>query len=619
MNRDIIKNLEEQIKYHNDLYWNGKELEISDIEYDKLVEELRKLDPENELVTEFAKPNLTNEKLIKHSKPMLSLAKIYGKEDLVKWVRKVSRNSTEAFMVQPKYDGMSGLLENGTLSSRGDGIHGQDYTDKLKMIEFDSCEKIDPKTSTLLGEIIIRNSDFNRIYPSIRSKAGIPFKNQRNGIAGILGTDDVDFYYEQGAKITFVDYNKNSWFTTCKKFENDWDSFVKDILENVDYPLDGIVVKLVDSDYAESLGYTAHHPRGQVAFKFTNQKAHSKLIGVEWGMGKKQISAIGLIEPVEISGTTIKRVKLQLTKPKSTSVETCLIDGSLQIGDNIVVERAGDIIPHIISSTPSEKRERVEITKCPFCGGEVEILDSSIACLNPDCVEQRIQEIYCSIVTLGFKNVGEAYIRSIVMDPSLNVRNISDLMKLKPEDLKLQEYGTRKKEIFFEEVEKAKKNATKVQFLASLNFDNIGTTVPKIIVEKFDWNDIIENKIDYAKLSNIQGIGPTIFNSVKNNFKKYNSLLVEYNRSFNFQNEVENSKSKLKSGKTICFTGKMEHKRSEMEKLAESIGFVPIDKVDKTLNILVCADPNSGSSKLQKAAKYGTKIISENEFMSWIK
>ena len=182
MNSDIIKNLEEKIKYHNDLYWNGKELEISDIEYDKLVEELRKLDPENELVTEFAKPNLTNEKLIKHSKPMLSLAKIYGKEDLVKWVRKVSRNSTEAFMVQPKYDGMSGLLENGTLSSRGDGIHGQDYTDKLKMIEFDSCEKIDPKTSSLLGEIIIRNSDFNRIYPSIRSKAGIPFKNHKSAL-----------------------------------------------------------------------------------------------------------------------------------------------------------------------------------------------------------------------------------------------------------------------------------------------------------------------------------------------------------------------------------------------------------------------------------------------------
>lgn len=619
MNKDIIKNLEEQIKYHNDLYWNGKELEISDIEYDKLVEELRKLDPENELVLEFAKPNLSNEKLIKHSKPMLSLAKIYGKEELVKWVRKVSRSPQEQFLIQPKYDGMSGLLENGTLSSRGDGIYGQDYTEKLKLIEFDSVNPVDIHNDTLLGEIIIRNSDFKNIYSNIRSKAGIPFKNQRNGIAGILGTDDVDFYASQGAKITFVDYNSNSWYVTCKDFDKEWDSIIKTIQEKIDYPLDGIVIKLDDSDYAESLGYTTHHPRGQVAFKFTNQKAQSKLIGVEWGMGKKQISAIGLIEPVEISGTTIKRVKLQLTKPRSTSVETCLIDGSLQIGDSIVVERAGDIIPHIISSTPGKKRERVEIITCPFCGGEIDILDSSIVCLNPNCVEQRIQEIYCSIVTLGFKNVGEAYIRSIVMDPSLNVRNISDLMKLKPEDLKLQEYGTRKKEIFFEEVEKAKKNATKVQFLASLNFDNIGTTVSKIIVENFDWNDIIENKIDYVKLSNLQGIGPTIFSSVKDNFKKYNSLLVEYNQIFNFQNEVENSKSKLKTGKTICFTGKMEHKRSEMEKLAESIGFIPIDKVDKTLNILVCADPNSGSSKLQKAAKYGTKIISEDEFMSWIK
>ena len=609
-----IKSLEDQIRYHNDLYWNGKEVEISDIEYDKLVEKLRKLDPENELVSEFAKPNLTNEKLIKHSKPMLSLGKIYGKEDLIKWVRKVSRSANEQFLIQPKYDGMSGLLENGTLSSRGDGVYGQDYTEKLKMIEFDSVNPVDIKTDTLLGEIIIRNSDFKSIYTKVKSKSGIPFKNQRNGIAGILGTDDIDFYYNQGAKITFVDYNSRSWHVTCKDFDKEWDSIVKSIQEHVDYPLDGIVIKLDDSEYAESLGYTTHHPRGQVAFKFTNQKATSKLIGIEWGMGKKQISAIGLIEPVEISGTTIKRVKLQLTKPKSTSVETCLIDGSLQIGDNVVVERAGDIIPHILSSTPGKSRQLVKINSCPFCGGEVEIADSYIKCLNKDCKEAIIQDIYCSIVTLGFKNVGEAYIKTIVEDPNLNVRNIVDLMNLKPEDLKLQEYGTRKKEIFFEEIAKAKANATKIQFLASLNFDNIGNTISKLLVENFSWTDIINNKIDYNKLSKIEGVGPTIFKSVKMNFENSNSLILKYNESFNFQDEVE--KSEVKDGLTICFTGKMEHKRSEMEKIAEERGFIPMDKVDKNLNILVCADPNSGSSKLQKAAKYGTKIISEQDFMT---
>ena len=602
------------------MYWNQKELEISDIEYDKLVRELEELDPENDLIKSFGSKDFSSdEKLIKHSKPMLSLAKIYGKEELVKWVKKVSRNSKEQFLIQPKYDGMSGLLENGTLSSRGDGIYGQDYTEKLKLIEFDSVNPVDIKNDTLLGEIIIRNSDFKNIYPKIRSKAGIPFKNQRNGIAGILGTDEVDFYYNQGAKITFVDYNSRSWYVTCKDFDKEWDSIVKSIQENVDYPLDGIVIKLDDTEYAESLGYTTHHPRGQVAFKFTNQKASSKLIGIEWGMGKKQISAIGLIEPVEISGTTIKRVKLQLTKPKSTSVETCLIDGSLQIGDDIVVERAGDIIPHILSSTPGENRQLVKIDSCPFCGGKIKITDSSISCMNPDCIEQRVQELYCSIVTLGFKNVGEAYIRSIVNDPSLDVRHISDLFELTPNDLKLQEYGTRKKEIFFEEVAKAKAKATKDQFLASLNFDNVGSTVSKIIVENFKWNDIINNTIDYSKLANLEGIGPIIYKSIESNFKNYNSLMVKYNQSFNFQDEVENFKSENSNGETICFTGKMTYKRSEMEAIAKELGYVPMDHVDKKLSILVCADPNSGSSKLEKAKKNGTKIISEAEFLSWRK
>ena len=619
-NSKRIQELENQIKHHNDLYWNQKELEISDIEYDKLVRELEELDPENDLIKSFGSKDVSSdEKLIKHSKPMLSLAKIYGKEELVKWVKKVSRTSKEQFLIQPKYDGMSGLLENGTLSSRGDGIYGQDYTEKLKLIEFDSVNPVDIKNDTLLGEIIIRNSDFKNIYSKIRSKAGIPFKNQRNGIAGILGTDDVDFYYNQGAKITFVDYNSRSWYVTCKDFDKEWDSIVKSIQEYVDYPLDGIVIKLDDSEYAESLGYTTHHPRGQVAFKFTNQKATSKLIGIEWGMGKKQISAIGLIEPVEISGTTIKRVKLQLTKPKSTSVETCLIDGSLQIGDDIVVERAGDIIPHILSSTPGENRQLVKIDSCPFCGGKIKITDSSISCMNSNCIEQRIQELYCSIVTLGFKNVGEAYIRSIVNDTSLDVRHISDLFELTPNDLKLQEYGTRKKEIFFEEVAKAKAKATKEQFLASLNFDNVGSTVSKIIVENFKWNDIINNTIDYSKLSNLEGIGPIIYKSIESNFKKNNSLMVKYNQSFNFQDEVENFKSENSNGETICFTGKMTYKRSEMEAIAKELGYVPMDHVDKKLSILVCADPNSGSSKLEKAKKNGTKIISESEFLSWRK
>lgn len=623
-----IIELENLIRHHNDLYWNGRITEISDIEYDLLVEELRTLDPNNKLLETIGCPVLTeNEKLIKHSKPMLSLGKVYSKEDLLKWIKKISRSSEEEFIIQPKYDGMSGLLENGTLSSRGDGVNGQDYTDKLKIIEFDSDHDIDVENETLLGEILIRNDYFKNIFTKVKSKSGIPFKNQRNGIAGILGTDDVDFYYNQGARITFVDYNKYSWSTTCENFIKDWESIVNTIRTTTNYPLDGIVIKLADAEYSDHLGYTTHHPRGQIAYKFTNQMATSKLIGIEWGMGKKQISAIGIIKPVDISGITIKRVKLQLTKPKSSSVETCLIDGSLQIGDNVVVERAGDIIPHIVSSTPGEHREPVILNECPFCHGPINVNETSVECANPEgeCIEQRVQNIYCAINTLGFKNIGESYIKLIINDGFLKVKNIADLLSLKPEQMTLKEYGTKRKEIFFKEIEKAKNTATKDQVLAAINLDNIGKTVAKLLVNNFNWAKLIEGLVTDEELKAIPGIGPSII-EVYHQFNpdadgipsELTKLMRRLTPMFKFKDLVE-EKQKIGLGenstKTICFTGKMEHKRSEMEEIAKKYGLTPVDHVDKNLNILVCADPNSGSSKMQKAIKFGIKVISEKDFL----
>ena len=614
--------LENAIHHHNDLYWNGKEPEISDIEYDKLVEELRAIDPENELITSFVEENSNKEKLIKHSKPMLSLDKIYSKEDLVKWVNKNSRTKDEVFIIQPKYDGMSGLLENGTLSSRGDGICGQDYTDKLKLIEFDSDKDIDVKTTTLLGEIVISNFAFKHMYSQIKSKSGIPFKNQRNGIAGILGTDDTDFYYNQGAKITFIDYDKNSWYVVASEFEERWDEVIDIIQKTTKYPLDGIVIKIADKEYAESLGYTSHHPKSQVAFKFTNQTAVSKLIDIEWSMGKKILSAIGIIEPIEISGITIKRVKLPLTKPVNTGVNTCLIDGSLQIGDTVVIERAGDIIPHMLSSTPGENRKRVEISACPFCGSPLFINDTFIQCADTEggCIETYIQELHSSIITLGFKNVGESYIRSLVNDNNIKIRNIADLFELTPNMLTLKEYGTRKKEILFEEIEKAKKSVTKAQVLASLNMYNIGKTIAKLLTDNFDWNEFIEGKITYNQFISVQGIGNTAADTLVSGLgyecgkaKRNTNILQRMSNMCAFKEEEKND---ISNKQTICFTGKMEYKRSEMEKIAVEKGFIPIDHVDKNLNILVCADPNSGSSKLQKAAKLGIKIISVTDFFN---
>lgn len=617
-----IEQLEKVIAHHNDLYWNNKPLEVSDVEYDALVEQLRKLDPNNKLLNVIGNQDVNpNQKLIKHDKPMLSLGKVYSFGDLYNWITKVSRSEDEVFLIQPKYDGMSGLLENGKLSSRGDGIYGQDYTDKLQLIEFDlpKGKTINVSKDYLLGEIVIRNSDFKS--KQIKNKNGEFFKTQRNGIAGIIGTDDVQFYKKQGAVIAMVDYDLISYRCSKKQFSamvgnNKWNDLVEKIVNTVNYPLDGIVVKLADKKYSESLGCTAHHPRGQIAFKFTNQSKQSKLIGVEWGMGKEQLSAIGLIEPIELSGVTIKRVKLQLTEPKNTDVKTCLINKSLQIGDIVVVERAGDIIPHVTDSFPGAHRTPVIIRNCPFCGHRLEINKTSVKCVNENCKERVIQNLYNSIVALQFKNVGDKFVRLIV--DKFGVDNLYDLLTVKLDQMDDSVFGVKTKENFINEIKKATKEggADKINFLTALNIPGIGKSVSKILVDNFKWNDIINNNINYTKLCGINGIGYIIADTIEKYFNKNRDLVIKLNSLFVF--DEDNQNNTLNDSPTVCFTGKMEMKRSDMMKLARLRGLCPVETVDKNLDILVCADPNSGSSKLQKAAKYGIRIISEEDFKNGV-
>ena len=250
------------------------------------------------------------------------------------------------------------------------------------------------------------------------------------------------------------------------------------------------------------------------------------------------------------------------------------------------------------------------------------INDTFIQCADTEggCIETYIQELHSSIITLGFKNVGESYIRSLVNDNNVKVRNIADLFELTPDMLTLKEYGTRKKEILFEEIEKAKKSVTKAQVIASLNMYNIGKTIAKLLTDNFDWNELIEGKITYNQFISIQGIGNTAADTLVSGLgyecgkaKRKTDILQRMTNMCAFKEE---EKIDISNKQTICFTGKMEYKRSEMEKIAVEKGFIPMDHVDKNLNILVCADPNSGSSKLQKAAKLGIKIISVTDFFN---
>ncbi|MBR4222747.1 MAG: hypothetical protein IKR81_16430, partial [Victivallales bacterium] len=212
MTENFISHLEEQIRHHNDLYWKKGTPEISDVEYDRLVETLRSWDPENPLLKKVEAPAAAGEKIV-HTKPMLSLDKVYTKEELRQWMAKVARSSDELFFVQPKYDGISGKLEHGVLVTRGDGRIGVNITDKLAIIDIES-----EKRDGILGEIVIRNSAFETLYSGVKTKAGTPFKNSRNAVAGIVANDGVEFYQKQGARLTFIDYDTNSHSLKLNEF-----------------------------------------------------------------------------------------------------------------------------------------------------------------------------------------------------------------------------------------------------------------------------------------------------------------------------------------------------------------------------------------------------------------
>lgn len=615
--------LEEKIRAANQAYWVDNDPQISDQEYDELVEELRKIDPENELVDGFFIPTSNLKKKVIHKKPMLSLKKAYSLEEVKAWAKGLGIKNPK-LLLQPKYDGMSGKWEDKVLSSRGSGTVGEDYTDKLPIVTFLGGKKTDDK---IIGEIVITDEDWKWMQEhDVKGKSGKPFKNQRNAIAGIIGTDDAAKIYkdvnakmrkEGHALITFVKYGVHSWETTLDKIDEVWGETVEKI-KNLGYPIDGIVIKLADEEYAESLGATDHYPRGAIAFKFSNKAVWSKLIGIQWTMGKQQIAAIGNIEAVDISGTTVKNVKLQLTAPKSSAVTTYLLDGSLQIGDEVLVEKAGDIIPHIAASKPGKHRIKVALTQCPFCNGPLEITETSVICTNPHCRRKEIEKLMFAMVTLGFKGVGEKYAE--LLHDVLNVKTVDDLLSVSEMQLRKHSgFGNKMVDVFMEEQAKAK-DAGFQKILVAMDLPSIGKNVAKLLEENFEKMDIISCNFTKNDLLKVHGIGniaaEEIIEGLQDRHDEVMTTVLKYVKNLT---EDINAPKNDEEWPDICFTGKMSRPRSEMEQLARDNNMIAMGDVTSKTKFLVCADPSSNSGKMKKARKLGCKVISEAEFFEMIK
>ncbi len=594
--------LEALIAHHNELYWKKAAPEISDVEYDNLMRELEALAPDHPLLSAVNAPAVATLGKVRHPVPMLSLDKAYSLEKVLEWADKYVRSADEVLWVQPKYDGISARWENNRLVTRGDGIEGEDISDKVPLIELETVDYTGPlrRGEFVRGEIVIRDDDFKNLYSHIRRKNGGIYKNSRNAVAGIMGLKEIGELEQQGAKLTLVDYRKISYPHTRRELPEYFAELVEKI-EKLPYPTDGVVIRLADEHYAESLGNTAHHPRGAVAFKFTNIRRPSVLRGVVWSFGKNCLTPVAEIDPVEIGGVTITHATLH-------NVQN-IIDRNLCVGDAIEVERAGDVIPYIVHSQPGERRQNVLIDTCPSCGAKLVRRGPELACINPECMETRLQNLLAAVRNIGIERLGEPTLRKMMK--VLNVRTLRDIFGLTQTDLlRLEGFQAKSAANLTHEIAKARV-VNDYQLLAALNVPHIGIHVARMILQKLPFQEL--RKADEVRLAEIPGVGPERARSLAAVLREQALFIDEMLSAVELRHTGEAGEN---DSPTICFTGKMPEKRSYYEELAIKKGYRPTETVTRELGLLVAADAASGSSKLAKAREYGVRIVLLDDFLA---
>ncbi|MBO7329500.1 MAG: hypothetical protein J6W00_12110 [Lentisphaeria bacterium] len=587
------------LAYHDQRYWELNDPVISDADYDRIVEKLRELDPDNPLLQQIHTPSVQSSGKVRHRKAMLSLDKAYSLDSLLEWAGKFARTPDELLLVEPKYDGISANFDGRILSTRGDGEVGEDISAKLPLIELETTGHTGKVNQPVRGEIVIRDDDFRNIYSRIRKKDGGTYKNSRNAVAGIMTLKDIHPMLVQGAKLTLVDYNLISIQVKYSELASRWEDLKKSFAE-LPYPMDGIVLKFADTAFRDSLGSTAHHPRGEIAYKFTNLSAQTTLLGVEWSFGKNCLTPVAELAPVELSGITIKRATLH-------NVQN-IIDMGLMIGDQVTVERAGDVIPYIAGNIPGEERVSPLISECPACQSELVRKGPELCCPNPDCPGSQLQLLTAAVKNLGIERLGEPTVAKLMK--KFHIRHLKELFDLTKEDILLLDgFAGKSAENLYNEIQKAR-TVDDFQLLAALNIPGVGANIAKLILERFSI-DALRNAPEDS-LAEISGIGPERAQAVHSALRERSGELDELLNAVT----IRSADAAAADLPGICFTGKMPEKRSFYENLAKVHGYTPMDSVTAKLAVLVAADVNDNSSKLKNARKLGVKILALDEFLA---
>lgn len=672
--RKRIETLIEEINRHNHLYYVLAQPEISDYNFDMLLEELIRLEKQ---FPELQRPDSPSQRVggsitkdfetVAHRYPMLSLANSYNEQEIIDFDRRVQKlaGSEVAYVCELKYDGVaiSLMYENGLLLravTRGDGTQGDDVTANVKTIRSIPLKiKGDyPALFEIRGEIYYPYESFKKLNESRKAAGQQLFANPRNAAAGTLKLQesaevakrrlDCWLYYVTGEDLPFKTHYESlakarDWgfrvspnIAICRdikeifEFIHDWDQNRK----SLPYDIDGIVIKVNQIHLQKSLGFTAKSPRWAIAYKYKAEETHTRLLSVDFQVGRTgAVTPVANLEPVLLAGTTVKRASLH-----NADIIQQL---DLYEGDTVVVEKGGEIIPKItkvLTALRPEKANAVQfITNCPACGSELERNPGEAAWLCPNIencppqIKGRIEH-FISRRAMNIDSLGEGK-TELLFDRDL-VRNPADLYDLSYDQLFglektiIPDDGGKPRKVSFRE--KTSKNilssletSKSVPFervLFALGIRYVGETVAKRLAAEFKHMDTLM-QAEKDELVAVHDIGERIAESVHSFFRKQENIaMINRLRMHGLQFSMAETQlqSDVFEDKTFVISGVFSRfSRDELRQMIEQHGGKAAGSVSGKTDYLLAGE-NMGATKLEKAEKLGVSIISETEFIQML-
>ncbi len=656
-----IEELRKQVEYHAKKYYDDDKPEISDFEYDMLMVELRNLEKkfpqyqsENSMTHKVGGHVKEGFQKVTHEVPLQSLQDVFSIEEVKEYIEKIEQKAKEnniqevTYVVETKIDGLSAALEykSGKFvrgATRGNGAVGEDVTENLKTVKTIPIKLKDNINIIVRGEVFIAKEDFEKMNQEREKNEEELFANARNAAAGSLRQLDstitekrpLDMYIFNVQKIEGKEFNShyeeleylnkqgfhvNPVRIYCETMQEIEAAIQKigEEREKLSFGIDGAVVKVDNLKFREILGTTDKTPRWAIAYKYPPEKKETKLKEIVCQVGRTGvITPMAILEPVKVAGSTISKTTLHN--------EDFIKEKELKIGDTVIIQKAGDVIPEIVA-VKKEKRTGQEIAfkmpkTCPVCGAPVVREEGEVAnrCTGIECPAKLFRNLvhFVSREAMNIDGLGENIIGQL-LDNGL-IKNIADIYTLQLEDIaSLKKNGTKFAQNLVEAIQKSKENDL-YRLITALGICHVGTKASKLLARKYKNIDNL-SRAKTEDLSMINDIGPIVAKSIQEFFcQEQTKDLIEKLKEagVNTKAKEEEKIDNRFEGKTFVLTGSLEqYTRGEVSNLIERFGGKTSVAVSKKTDYVLAGQ--EAGSKLTKAQGLGITILSEDEFKKMI-